>query len=103
MLPLLSNRDNVIFNHNLTRPEAQQRFLDAHAYLPARAEPLYHVARYWLRERKNYALAFLFALRGSRIPFPADLRLFIDKQVIIPRNNSSLLFLPLSTHVCAWM
>eukprot|EP00947_MAST-08B_sp_MAST-8B-sp1_P003914 g3914.t1 len=61
--------------------ESQQHYLDAHAYLPARAEPLYAVAHYWHSEQKNYPLSYIYALRGSQIKFPAHLRLFVDKTV----------------------
>ena len=31
-------------------PEVQQIYLDAHSYLPARAEPLYEIAIHWYEE-----------------------------------------------------
>lgn len=62
-------------------PEVQQHWLDAHAFLPSRAEPLYAIANHYFHREKNYALAFLFAQRAAQLPFPAHLRLFIDKPV----------------------
>lgn len=61
--------------------EVQQHWLDAHAFLPSRAEPLYAIANHYFQQGRNYPLAFLFAQRASQIPFPAHLRLFIDKPV----------------------
>ena len=62
-------------------PEVQQLWLDAHAYLPKRIEPLYKIASYYYSHGRNYPLAYLFASRAARIPYPSDLRLFITKKV----------------------
>ena len=64
-------------------PETQQMYLDAHAYLPKRIEPLYAIGHYYYHEvyPRNYQLAFIFLHRASMIPFPTDLRLFLDKTV----------------------
>lgn len=55
-------------------PDVQQLWLDAHAYLPARAEPLYAIAQHYFQKDKNYPLAFLFAQRASQIPCVANAR-----------------------------
>ena len=62
-------------------PEVQQLWLDAHAYLPKCIEPLYKIASYYYSHGRNYPLAYLFASRAARIPYPSDLRLFITKKV----------------------
>ena len=58
----------------------QQLYLDAHSHSPHRAEPLYHIAKYWWDER-NYPLMYLFAQRGAAIPYPAQSRLFIEHAI----------------------
>ena len=62
-------------------PEVQQLWLDAHAYLPQRIEPLYKIASHYYTHGRNYQLAYLFASRAARIPYPTQLRLFISKYV----------------------
>jgi glycosyltransferase involved in cell wall biosynthesis len=66
-----------------TWPESQQMYLSAHAYLPKRIEPLYAIGHYYYHEQfpRNYQLAFIFLHRASMIPFPTNLRLFLDKTV----------------------
>lgn len=61
-------------------PEVQQRYLDAHAHSPHRAEPLFAVAWHWY-EQKSWALTYLFASRGAAIPFPTKATLFVDAAV----------------------
>lgn len=65
----------------LNKPDGQvlDQMLEAHAYRPSRAEPLYELARYY-RLRKQYARAFVFAHSGSRISLPDD-TLFVSQQV----------------------
>lgn len=58
-------------------PEVQQAYLDAHAFGPHRAEPLFAIAQHWYGE-KNWPLTFLFASRGAAIPYPEYSRLFVD-------------------------
>jgi glycosyltransferase involved in cell wall biosynthesis len=64
-------------------PDTQQMYLTAHAYLPKRIEPLYAIGHYYYHEEwpRNYQLSFIFLHRASMIPFPTDLRLFLDKTV----------------------
>jgi len=49
----------------------QQQLLSAWNFRPARAEPLYNIARYY-REMKRYALAEMFARRAAVLPFVED-------------------------------
>eukprot|EP00940_MAST-03C_sp_MAST-3C-sp2_P000205 g205.t1 len=62
-------------------PEVQQLWLDAHAYLPRRIEPLYKIASHYYTHGRQYHLAYIFASRAAKIPYPSDLRLFISKTV----------------------
>lgn len=52
------------------------RYLAAFQFRPQRAEPLVELARFH-RERKQFALAYLFALRATGMPKPDDI-LFLD-------------------------
>ena len=52
--------------------------LDAWSMRPARAEPLYELARGW-RARGNQDLAFEYASRGLSIPYPTDV-LFVHRE-----------------------
>ncbi|MCA9628782.1 MAG: hypothetical protein KC766_13985 [Myxococcales bacterium] len=60
--------------------ECQQRYLDAFAHSPYRAEPLFAVAWHWY-QAQNWPLCYLFAKRGAEIPFPDRARLFVDVTV----------------------
>lgn len=73
-------------NERLGAPaaEVQGAYLAAYQFRPQRAEPLYQLARYH-RERREFALAYLFARQAAAIPRPADL-LFIDDAVYRWRN-----------------
>lgn len=55
------------------------QYLRAYQFRPTRAEPLFHVARFY-RQNAQYALAHMFSTAGLRIPLPDDL-LFIDRSV----------------------
>ena len=61
-------------------PEVQQRYLDAYAHSPHRAEPLYAIAMHYY-EKKSWGLTYLFAKRGSELPFPEKASLFVDRDV----------------------
>ncbi|APR83583.1 Glycosyl transferase, group 2 family protein [Minicystis rosea] len=61
-------------------PETQARYLDAHAFAPHRAEPLFAIALHY-DSSKQYALSFLFARRGYEIPLPVKDSLFVDESV----------------------
>jgi glycosyltransferase involved in cell wall biosynthesis len=60
--------------------EVQERFLDAHAFAPHRAEPLHAVATHY-DGLGQHALTFLFARRGHEIPLPVQDSLFVDEAV----------------------
>jgi len=60
-------------------PEIQQAYLDAHAFDPKRAEPLYHIAKYYYG-RDEHALVYLFGSRAAALPLP-DTSLFVDAEV----------------------
>lgn len=61
-------------------PEVQERYLEAHAFAPHRAEPLYAVALHY-DGLAQHALTFLFARRGYEIPLPVKDSLFVDETV----------------------
>jgi hypothetical protein len=71
----------ALIKETLKHPEEEviRAYLDAYAYRPHRAEPLYHLARY-LRERKRFALAYVYALTAANIPITDDL-LFVSSGV----------------------
>ncbi len=62
-------------------PQAvREAYLATYAARPGRAEPLFELARFH-RERKEFALAALFALQASQMPLPAGDILFVDAAV----------------------
>jgi tetratricopeptide (TPR) repeat protein len=65
-------------------PEVQQRYLDAHAHSPHRAEPLYHLAWHYY-ERQQWPLAYLFARRGAEIPLPEASTLFVEPDIYLEK------------------
>ena len=54
--------------------------LHAFSFLPIRAEPLYLIAKHWY-EQKKYDVAYLFISRAYQLPFPKDIRLFINPSI----------------------
>lgn len=64
-------------------------YLDAHAFAPHRAEPLYRIALHY-NARAEHALALTFARRGADLPFPA--------QDVRPRIGSASSSLARSPH-----
>ena len=56
------------------------QYLHALSFLPIRAEPLYLIAKHWY-EQKKYDVAYLFILRAYQLPFPKDIRLFINPSI----------------------
>jgi glycosyltransferase involved in cell wall biosynthesis len=58
-------------------PEAQQRYLDAFAAAPHRAEPLCAIADHHIRSQA-FTVAYLFARRAYELPYPEQDRLFVD-------------------------
>jgi glycosyltransferase involved in cell wall biosynthesis len=59
-------------------PLAIRHYLEAFSLRPHRAEPLIKIADYYLK-RDEMALAFLFAERAAKIPYPVKDRLFVEK------------------------
>jgi glycosyltransferase involved in cell wall biosynthesis len=53
--------------------------LDAYAYRPQRAEPLYRIAVHYL-EQKSFPLAELFVQQARKIPYPGD-GIFVERSV----------------------
>lgn len=58
-------------------PEVQQRYLDAYATSPHRAEPLCAIADHHIRTQA-FTVAYLFARRAFELPYPEQDRLFVD-------------------------
>jgi hypothetical protein len=58
----------------------QARWLEAHAFAPHRAEPLYAIALHY-DGLGQHALTFLFARRGAELPLPTRDTLFVDEEV----------------------
>ena len=61
-------------------PRCEYQYLQAYSFLPIRSEPLYLIARHW-NEEKKYDVAFIFAFRAYHIPFPTQIRLFINADI----------------------
>ena len=61
-------------------PAVMKAYLQAFAYRPNRAEPLYCIGMYY-QHRKEYAAARLFLGRAMHIPFPAKDVLFVESDV----------------------
>lgn len=60
--------------------KVQQAFLDTHASLPRRIEPIFQIAEYWFK-KDNHALAYLFASRGLDVPLPTNDAFFVDREM----------------------
>ena len=58
--------------------DALRYYLEAHAMLSHRAEPLVRMAHYYLRHNQH-AIAFLFAHRAMQLPYPVQDVLFVEK------------------------
>jgi hypothetical protein len=61
-------------------PEIEARWLEAYAFAPHRAEPLYAIAQHY-DALGQHALTFLFARRGAELPLPVAGALFVDEAV----------------------
>jgi glycosyltransferase involved in cell wall biosynthesis len=61
-------------------PEVLALYLDAHAFAPHRAEPLYQIALHH-NLRGEHALAVLYARRGLDLPVPEQDQLFVLEEV----------------------
>jgi tetratricopeptide (TPR) repeat protein len=61
-------------------PEVLALYLDAHAFAPHRAEPLYQIALHH-NLRGEHPLAVLYARRGLDLPFPEQDQLFVLEEI----------------------
>lgn len=61
-------------------PDVLVLYLDAHAFSPHRAEPLYRIALHYNRSAEH-ALCVLFARRAADLPYPKHDVHFIDAEV----------------------
>jgi tetratricopeptide (TPR) repeat protein len=52
----------------------------AHAFRPTRAEPVYHLTKYF-REKSQHHKAYHYYLKGRQIPYPKDDVLFIQTDI----------------------
>ncbi len=68
-------------------PIVLQSYLTAYEFRPTRAEPLFHIARFY-RENNQAVLAELFGKRASEIPYPEDI-LFIEKDPYNPGKKEA--------------
>lgn len=70
-----------LLEHTTAAPHTvRDAYLAAYASRPQRAEPLCELARF-CRERKEFALATLYALQASKIAQPTNDILFVDSAV----------------------
>lgn len=74
--------EHIIFHennkNNYTWENALFYYLQAHAMLPHRAEPLVRIAAYYIYT-KQYPVAYLFAQRATQLPYPYKDVLFVEK------------------------
>jgi hypothetical protein len=67
-------------NHQSFAPLAVEHYLKAFAMRPHRIEPIIKIAQHYL-DRNEMHLAFLFAARVVKMPYPAEERLFVEKHM----------------------
>jgi hypothetical protein len=60
--------------------DALNYYLIAHGLLAYRAEPLFRIACYYIRNNQH-AIAYLFACRAAELPFPQHDSLFVEKKI----------------------
>lgn len=58
----------------------EKAYLEAHDFLPSRAEPLFEIAKYY-RVKNDFVKGYEFASRATNIPYPEDQKLFITESV----------------------
>jgi glycosyltransferase involved in cell wall biosynthesis len=70
--------------NNIVEPyrweDALYYYLKAHNMLPHRAEPLFRIACYYIRNNEH-ATAYLFAVRAAQLPYPHKNGLFVEKRI----------------------
>jgi tetratricopeptide (TPR) repeat protein len=72
-------RARILAANDFQWPLVQQAYLEAHAFNPRRAEPLYVIAKHY-HDKNDHALAYLFALRASQLKQP-DTAAFVHAEV----------------------
>jgi glycosyltransferase involved in cell wall biosynthesis len=75
-------------------PNAMAAYLEAFQRRPHRAEPLFRIAKHYMRERQ-FDAAELFLARAGRIPFPDEDKLFVE-------HNLYRFIIPIEVAVCAY-
>ncbi len=70
----------VCYERKESYETAAGAYLEAWQLRPCRSEPLYHLSRMYRHQAKSY-LSVMFAMQGSKIPFPKHDRLFVDYRV----------------------
>uniref|UniRef100_A0A6C0HKZ3 Uncharacterized protein n=1 Tax=viral metagenome TaxID=1070528 RepID=A0A6C0HKZ3_9ZZZZ len=66
---------------HLNKPHEMELWMNkAFEYYPKRAEPLYHLTRYF-REKSQHYKAYHYYLKGKDIPYPKDDLLFVEHGV----------------------
>jgi len=66
---------------HLNQPLEMELWMNkAHEFHPRRAEPLYHLTRYF-REKSQHYKAYYYYLKGKDIPYPKDDLLFVEHAV----------------------
>ena len=65
----------------LNKPVEMEYWMNrAYEYYPKKAEPIYHLTRYF-REKSQHYKAYHYYLKGKDIPFPEDCLLFLEENV----------------------
>jgi len=75
-------------------PMVVQHYLTAYSLRPQRAEPLVELADYYI-SKGQMNLAYLFALRAAKIPYPENDVLFVEKYIYDYARYDRL-------GICAW-
>jgi len=66
---------------HLNNPDKMELWMNrAYRFHPHRAEPIYHLVRYY-REKSEHYKAYHYYLKGRNIPFPKDDVLFIEHNI----------------------
>jgi len=60
--------------------DALYYYLQAHNMIPYRAEPLFRISCYYIRNNQH-ATAYLFAMRAAQLPYPYQNSLFVEKKI----------------------
>lgn len=77
---IMENTKNNLGQQKYIWEDALHFYLVAHNMLPYRAEPLFRIACYYIRNNQH-AVAYLFAHRAVQLPYPHNNGLFVEKRV----------------------